>query len=250
MSAPVLLLLMCGIVLTGALLQRVAGMGLGMVAAPLLTLVLGPVAGVTVSNMAAVVVALLVLTAMRGHVDWRRYARLAPLILVGSVLGALAVRTAPKAWLDVLVGGSVLLALVATAVLGRRTALGQGTAGSVVTGLVAGFMNTTSGVAGPAMKAYALATRWEQQAFAATLQPVFFTANLASVITKTAAGAGPDPGLLPWWTWPAMAVAALCGVALGRPLSRRLGMAAAARIATTVAVTGAVAALVRGLLAL
>src|SRR5690606_1981117 len=121
----------------------------------------------TVSNMAAVVVALLVLTAMRGHVDWRRYARLAPLILVGSVLGALAVRTAPKAWLDVLVGGSVLLALVATAVLGRRTAVGHGTAGSVVTGLVAGFMNTTSGVAGPAMKAYALATRWEQQAFAA-----------------------------------------------------------------------------------
>lgn len=247
MTEPVLLLI-CGVVLTGALLQRVAGMGLGMVAAPLLTLLLGPVAGVTVSNMAAVVVALLVLGAMRGHVDWRRYARLAPLILVGSVVGALAVRAAPKAWLDVLVGGSVLLALVATAVLGRRTALGQGGATSVVTGLVAGFMNTTSGVAGPAMKAYALATRWEQQAFAATLQPIFFTANLASVVTKTALGAGPEPGLLPWWAWPAMGLAALCGVGLGGPLSRRLRMRTAARFATAVAVTGAVTALVRGLL--
>jgi uncharacterized protein len=244
------LLLICAVVLAGALLQRVAGMGMGLVAAPLLTLLLGPVAGVTVSNMAAVVVALLVLGALRGDVDWRRYARLAPLILVGSVVGALAVRSAPTAWLDVLVGGTVLLALVATAMLGRRTALGHGGAGSVVTGLVAGFMNTTAGVAGPAMKAYALATRWEQQAFAATLQPVFLTANLASVITKTAAGAGPEPGLLPWWGWPAIAVAALCGVGLGRPVSRRLGLTTAARIAMTVAVVGAVAALLRGLLAL
>ena len=247
---PGVLALICGIVLAGALLQRVAGMGLGMVAAPLCTLLLGPVAGVTVSNIAAVVVALLVLGALRGDVDWRRYGRLAPLILVGSVVGALAVRSAPKAWLDVLVGGSVLLALVATALLGRRTALGHRGATSFVTGLVAGFMNTTAGVAGPAMKAYALATRWDQRAFAATLQPIFFTANLASVITKTSLGAGPEPGLLPWWAWPALAAAALAGVALGRLVARRLPMRTAARVATTVAVAGAVTALVRGLVTL
>lgn len=247
---PVVLLLVCGTVLLGALLQRVAGMGLGMVAAPLLTLLLGPVAGVTVSNVAAVVVALLVLGALHRSVDWSRYARLAPLILVGSVLGALTVRSTPRAWLDVLVGGSVLLALLATAVLSRRTALGHGGGTSVVTGLAAGFMNTTSGVAAPAMKAYALATRWDQQAFAATLQPVFITANLASLVTKTTLGAGPEPGVLPWWAWPALALAALGGVALGRPLATRLGPGTAARIATTVAVTGAVTALVRGLLAI
>lgn len=247
---PGVLALICGIVLLGALLQRVAGMGQGMVAAPLCTLLLGPVAGVTVSNVAAVVVAVLVLGALREDVDWGRYRRIAPLILVGSVVGALAVRSAPKAWLDVLVGGSVLLALLATAALSRRTALGHGGATSLVTGLVAGFMNTTSGIAGPAMKAYALATRWDQRAFAATLQPVFLTANLASLVTKTTLGAGPEPGLLPWWAWPALALAALCGVGLGRPVARRLRMQTAARAATAVAVVGAVTALARGLLTL
>src|SRR5690606_24760963 len=118
------------------------------------------------------------------------------------------------------------------------------------TGLVAGFMNTAAGVAGPAMKAYALATRWDQRSFAATLQPVFLVANASSVVTKMLVGAGPDPGLVPWWSWPALAVAALLGVQLGRPVSRRLSMRTAARIATAVALTGAVTALVRGLVTL
>lgn len=244
-----LVVLVCGIVVVGALLQRVAGMGLGMVAAPFLTLLLGPVAGVTLSNAAAVVVALLVLAALHKNVDWRHYARLAPLILVGSVLGALAVRSAPTAWLDVLIGSTVLLALLATAVLGRRTSLDHPAAG-VGVGLAAGFMNTTSGVAGPAMKAYALATRWEQRAFAATLQPVLLTANLASLVTKTSLGARPEPGLLPWWVWVALPLSALVGVGLGAPLSRRLGLGTAARIATAVAVVGGLLALTRGLVRL
>src|SRR5690606_6510091 len=109
------LLLIGGMVAVGALLQRVAGMGMGMVAAPLLTLLLGPVTGVTTSNAAAVVVAVLVLSALHRDVDWGRVLRLAPLIVVGSALGALAVRSAPTAWLDVLVGGSVLLALATSA---------------------------------------------------------------------------------------------------------------------------------------
>ena len=243
------LLLMCGTVCLGALLQRTAGMGLGMVAAPLLTLLLGPVAGVTTSNMAAVAVALLVLRDLRHHVDWRRYAALAPLIVVGSVLGALAVRSTPAAWLDVLVGGSVLLALVAGGVLARRTEIRlPGT--SVVAGLAAGFMNTTSGVAAPAMTAYSLATRWEHRAFRATLQPVFLTANLTSLLTKGLLGAAPAPGVLPVVIWPALAAAAVLGVLLGRPVARRLSARAAARTALVLATVGACAALVRGLLSL
>ena len=76
-------------------------------AGALATLLLGPVTGVTVSNAAAVVVALLVLGALRRHVDWRGFRRLAPLIVLGSIGGALAVRSTPKSWLDILVGGSV-----------------------------------------------------------------------------------------------------------------------------------------------
>ena len=110
MSALVVLGVVVAFVI-GAGLQRIAGMGLGLVAAPSLSLMLGPVAGVTMSNLGAIVAAALILGAMRAHVDWGRFARIGPLIAVGAVAGALVVREVDPAWLDVVLGASVLLAL-------------------------------------------------------------------------------------------------------------------------------------------
>ncbi|GAA1875196.1 sulfite exporter TauE/SafE family protein [Myceligenerans crystallogenes] len=241
------LLAACGACVLGAGLQRVAGMGLGMVAAPVLTLFLGPAAGVLVSNVAAVVTSLLVLRALRDRVDWRRFAALLPLMVVGSVLGALMVRAADTAWLDVVVGGSVLLALAASAAL-RRAARVRGRGAAVVTGLAAGFMNTTSGVAAPAWAAYALATRWEHRSFAATLQPLLLAMNLMSVATKLLLGSVPAGGAPAWWVWPVLACAVGAGVAAGAWCARRVPARVAARVAVGVAVAGAATALVRGLL--
>ena len=237
----------CAAVVLGAGLQRVAGMGLGMVAAPVLTGLLGASVGVLVSNVAAIVTALLILRAMRDRVDWRRVVTILPLMLVGSVLGALTVREANSAWLDVIVGGSVLAALVASALLRRRVRV-KGRSMAVVTGLAAGFMNTTSGVAAPAWTAYALATRWDHRSFAATLQPLLIVMNTLSVATKLGLGAIP-PGAVPaWWGWPVLLAAVLGGVGIGTVLARRILTRVAARIALAVAVAGAVTALTRGLL--
>lgn len=246
---PTALIAACAAVLLGAGLQRVAGMGLGMVAAPVLTVLLGASVGVLVSNLAAIVTALLILRALRDRVDWRRVTTVLPLMVVGSTVGALTVREADSAWLDVIVGGSVLTALAASAVLRRRVHLtGRGVA--VGTGLAAGFLNTTSGVAAPAWTAYALATRWDHRSFAATLQPLLVFMNTLSVITKLGFGAIP-PGSVPqWWVWPVLLVAVLAGVAVGTALARRIPTRIAARIALTVAVAGAVTALTRGLLTL
>ncbi|MGW2094209.1 TSUP family transporter [Promicromonospora sukumoe] len=239
----------CVAVVLGAGLQRVAGMGVGMVAAPVLTVFLGASVGVLVSNVAAVVTALLILRALRDGVDWRRVFTILPLMLVGSVLGALTVREADTAWLDVIVGGSVLLALGASAVLRRRVRI-KGRSVAVVTGLAAGFMNTTSGVAAPAWTAYALATRWDHRSFAATMQPLLVVMNVMSVVTKLSLGAIP-PGSAPaWWVWPVLLAAVLGGVAFGNLLARRLSTRTASRLAVTVAVAGAVTALTRGLLTL
>lgn len=236
----------CAAVVLGAGLQRVAGMGLGMVASPVLALLLGPVTGVFVSNAGAVVAAFLVLGAMRAHVDWPRFGRIVPLVVVGSVLGALAVRTFPVTWLDVLVGGSVLLALAASVLL-RRRELAPSTAAAVGAGLTAGFMNTTSGVAAPAMTAYAVATRWEHRAFVATLQPVLVVANLSSLATKTLLGDVADDLGLPWWTWPVVAGGVALGVWLGGLLARRVRSRVARRVAVTIAAVGATSTLVRGI---
>lgn len=239
----------CVAVVVGASLHRVAGLGLGMVVAPVLTLVMGPVAGVTVSNGAAIVTSLLVLAAMRAHVDWRRFLRLVPLIVVGSLLGALAVRHVDTAWLDVLVGASVLLAIGATLLLRRHRPGIDGPVKGVSVGLAAGFMNTTCGVAAPALTAYALATGWEHRRFAATLQPVLITANLTSLLTKALVGALPMSGTLTWWVWP-LAVAGVClGVGLGSVVAGVVSARTAARVTVAVSSAGAAAALVRGLLA-
>lgn len=239
----------CAAVVLGAGLQRVAGMGLGMVAAPVLTVFLGASVGVLVSNVAAIVTALLILRALRDRVDWRRVVTILPLMLVGSVLGALTVREADSAWLDVIVGGSVLTALAASAVLRRRVRV-KGRSVAVATGLAAGFMNTTSGVAAPAWTAYALATRWDHRSFAATLQPLLVVMNTMSVATKLGFGAIP-PGSVPeWWVWPVLLVAVLVGVGTGTALARRIPTRIASRIALTVAIAGALTALGRGLLTL
>lgn len=240
---------LCAAVVVGACLHRVAGLGLGMVVAPVLTLVMGPVAGVTVSNGAAIVTSLLVLGAMHAHVDWGRFARLVPLIVAGSLVGALAVREIDPAWLDVLVGGSVLVALTATLTLSRLRAGVDGPVKGVSAGLAAGFMNTTCGVGGPALTAYALATGWDHRRFAATLQPILITANLTSLVTKALVGAAPAPGVLPWWVWPVAAAGVCVGVGLGTLLARVVSVRVAAGLTVVVASTGAAAALVRGLLA-
>jgi uncharacterized membrane protein YfcA len=239
----------CLAVVVGAGLQRVAGMGLGLVAAPVLTVFLGASVGVLVSNVAAIVTALLILRALRDRVDWRRVVTILPLMLVGSILGALTVREADPAWLDVIVGGSVLVALAASALLRRRVRI-RGRSVAIATGLAAGFMNTTSGVAAPAWTAYALATRWDHRSFAATLQPLLVVMNTMSVVTKLALGAIPAGSAPAWWVWPVLLVAVLAGVALGTVLARRVPTRVASAIALTVAVAGAVTALTRGLLTL
>ncbi|HEV6952006.1 MAG TPA: sulfite exporter TauE/SafE family protein [Promicromonospora sp.] len=233
-------------VLVGAGLQRVAGMGLGLVAAPVLTVLLGASVGVLVSNVAAIATALLVLRALRDRVDWRRVGTILPLMLVGSLLGALTVREADSAWLDVIVGGSVLVALAASALLRRRVRI-SGRPVAVLTGLAAGFMNTTSGVAAPAWTAYALATRWDHRSFAATMQPLLLVMNTMSVATKLGLGAIPAHATPAWWVWPVLLACVGTGVLLGTVLSRRVPTPVASRIALLVALAGALTALVRGL---
>lgn len=233
----------------GAALQRVAGMGLGLVAAPSMSLVLGPLAGVTMSNVAASVAAAVLLVVLRRDVDWHRFAGVAPLLVVGSAVGAVVVGRVDTGVLDVVLGSSVLIAIAAALGLQRHlNATGRFTA--LTSGAVAGFMNTTAGVAAPAMAVYAVASRWDQRSMAATLQPVFLLANLTAITAKAVAGATPGADVVPWWGWLTAVAAVPVGVLVGGLVVRRVSLGAARATALTVATAGGVLALVRGLLAL
>ncbi len=249
MTAAVLAAILAAVIV-GSALQRISGMGLALVAAPILSLLLGPIAGILVINLSTVVSSTLIAIAVWRDVQWRMYLLLGPTAVLGSIPGALLVREAPLAWLDVIVGATVLLGLAVSLRLHRAPAM-SGPVPAVLAGVGAGFMNTTAGVAGPAMTIYALASRWEQRGFAATLQPIFLTIGVISFGTKVALGAtgeGGVAGLLPWWVWPLVVAGLVGGVAAGGRLAPRVGPRRARTLAVSVAVVGAAVALGRGLL--
>ncbi len=244
-SAPVLAAIVVVFVF-GAGLQRIAGLGMGLVVAPILTLMLGPVTGVTLSNAGAVMTTMLVLGALRRDVDWPQFRALAPLIVLGSVLGAFAVRELSASWLETLVGVSILVALALTLAADGHIRL-RGRAVAVTAGTVGGFMNATAGVAGPAMTIYAVATRWEQRSFAATLQPILLTANLTALVGKGLVGSVPLADLLVWPVWIAVGCAVPAGVLAGGYLKRWVDNRLARRTAVLIAALGGIVTLVRGL---
>lgn len=234
------------IVLLGAGVQRVSGMGLGLVAAPILAVLLGPVEGILVSNVLAVINASMTTVVRHRDVDWRQFALISPALVVGAV---------PAAWLLTVAATPVLLVSVGVLML---VALGLSTLGQsrippvrtratpLIAGVAAGFMNTLAAIAAPALTVYAQATRWEQRSFSATLQPIFLVAGIISVAVKVLGGAA-DLDNTAVWVWPAGIGGMICGILLGSLLSTHIPTTTARRIALFIATAGAVVVLARGI---
>ena len=149
------LLVIAVVALVGACLQRVSGMGLGLIGAPVLSLIVGPVAGVLIINVLATVNAIFQTLSVRDNVDWRKFWLIGPVMLVGAIPGAWVVHNTPTAPLQVIVGGLVLLGLTVTTVMPEHVRI-DGRRYAMASGAVGGFMNTLAGIAGPAITVYAL----------------------------------------------------------------------------------------------
>ena len=235
------LLLALAAVLVGTVLQRVSGTGVGLVVAPVLSLLMGPGAGVLATNAATTCSGFLITLSVRRLVEWRHAAVL--------VAAALVVRVVPAGWLQVAVGLVVLAGLAitrfspATPYASRRTA-------AVPAGVLGGFFNATAGVAAPAMVIYSRVTRWDQVRFAATMQPVFMGMGALSTVSKLLAGVHfslPVPVVA---ALAALVATVLVGIAVGTWLSRHLSKATAQKLAMGLAATGGVVVVVRGALTL
>ncbi|ADB77512.1 sulfite exporter TauE/SafE family protein [Geodermatophilus obscurus] len=232
-------------VAVGAGTQRITGLGFALVAAPFLVLLLGPFAGVLVVNVLGVAASVLVLVQVRRDVELRRGLLLSAPALVAVVPGAWVARHTAPAVLQVLVGGCVVVALLAVLAAGRRTgagpASGTGTAPALLAGAASGFMNATAGVGGPALTVYAVATRWPQRAFAATAQLCFTVVGSATVAAK---------GLpsLPVADWAVAAAALGVGLVAGTALAAHVSPTRARTAALSLALVGGVATVVDGVL--
>lgn len=233
----------------GAALQRISGMGMGLIAAPVLSLLLGPVDGVIMVNLIAIVNALTTSVGMRRDIDWRKFAPVAGALIIGVVPGAWIIPRVNADALMVLVGLLLLVALSVVTIGKRYVPRVEGVVPAAVAGAVGGFMNTLSGVAGPAITVYSQAARWDQRTYAATLQPIFVVAGALSFGVKEFTGAADVAAIAPE-LWVSTLVALGVGIAVGSRLAHRVPSARARKLALGLAFFGGATVLVRGLVGL
>ncbi|SDN18241.1 hypothetical protein SAMN05216355_10191 [Actinomyces ruminicola] len=235
----------CGaaaVILLGAMVQRVTGMGLALVAAPFIVLVLGPNLGVQTLQVVGITVCTINAWSLRGNVDWRRAAVLIACAALGIIPGTWVARVLPTAWLSVVIGVLVAAALLLSRLV-RRNPVFEDPHGRVVAGMVSGFMNVTAGVGGPPMVIYASTNRWAYAGYLATIQVYFLGISTLSLL-------GRGLPVLPWPVWALLAVSVIVGLSLGRLIASRIDERTADRAIFAVALVGAVSTAVQGVLAL
>lgn len=233
------------IVVFGCTMQRLSGMGLGLVAGPVVSLLLGPVEGILVVNVLAVVNAALITATTWRNIDLRKFLTVGSTMILGAVPGALVIRAISTDLLQVLVGGTLLVALAVVTFGLRWVPTPHGRFPALVAGAVGGFMNTLAGIAGPAITVYAQAARWDHRIYAATLQPLFVVGGALSVIIKLVTGAGSLGGVNPW-IWPVGLLGMVVGIACGARLSQVVPKHRAHTLALALAAFGGLVVLVRG----
>lgn len=245
-----LTLLIVALVVGGAL-QRVTGMGFGLVAGPFVVLAVGPLEGVLLVNLVGASSALLIFGRVSRGVDWRRYAWLATGSVSASVPAALLLRNASGPALEVTVGLVVVLAMTLALVTSRLSGTGRRFRAEarrplLLTGVASGFGSVAAGVGGPPLAVYAVLDRWDPRRFAATAQPFFLTNAVAAMVAKLVFTDASFPALSAW-EWAVIVVAAGGGIGLGELLAPHLSREATRRVLVVLAYAGGVAALVRGL---
>ncbi|WP_027018526.1 sulfite exporter TauE/SafE family protein [Corynebacterium massiliense] len=232
-------------IFAGACLQRVSGMGIGLVGGPVLMLILGPVQGILVVNVFACINAMVTTMTVRDHVDWRRFWLIAPVMVFGSIPAALLISNMDTGPLLIVVGGALVAALAVVTFGKRFVPVLHGPGAAISAGVLGGFTNTLAGAAGPVIAVYAQAARWPTYVYTATLQPIFFVGGLISVLVKLGFGAG-GMASVDWVIWPAAFVGMFAGIVVGGWLAGKIDRENAHRLSLIVAVLGALSAMIRG----
>lgn len=236
------LVLACSAAFVAAVIQRITGLGFVLVLVGPIVLLYGPLEGVTIGVLLALVASLAAIPLVWKQIEWRRAWWLIWPGLLAAPFGALLVRVLPESALLLLIAAMAYFALLA----GRMPALSaslRGRTGAVVAGSAAGFMHVASGLSGPPLAAYAVGDGWPQRRFAASVQVIFAVFSVVSVALR-GLPASPAPDV---WT---LVAATAGGIAIGTILSRHVAPRIARTAMLAIAWAGATVVLVRGILAL
>ncbi|MBM7439641.1 sulfite exporter TauE/SafE family protein [Streptomyces sp. HB132] len=220
--------LLCVTVGVGALLQVSIGFGLGMIAAPVFSLVDPALAPAAVLLLAGGVTATGLLRE-RDRADLRGCGWALLGRVPGVLAGTLLVVALPARYLALLIAG-VVLAGVAVSMAGYVPR--QRWSAVVLAGMASGLMGTATSVGGPPM----VWQRLRGPELRATMSAFFLAGSLMSLAALTAAGAVGAHALRGAVL---LAPAAVAGVLLSRQLTHRLNARRTRIAATALAIAGA-----------
>ncbi|QXQ10983.1 sulfite exporter TauE/SafE family protein [Paeniglutamicibacter sp. Y32M11] len=244
-----LIFVVLGMVVIGAIAQRVAGLGFAMLVSPFLVIMLGAHEGVFLVNICGVLSSAIIMPRVWKDIDWSMFRWLCSFSIIGSVIGALLAGALPAAPLSIVVGAVVLAALLLSLILARANVTVSGQLPKSSAGFLSGLTNAMAGVGGPAVSAYAVLARWPQRPFAATLQPFFVVTGLISIGMKFITTPAALP-VMPLWAWIGVAVFIWVGVFIGERVQRVVSDKHARFFVLCIAFLGAITALISGLRAL
>ncbi|OLZ64391.1 hypothetical protein AV521_35605 [Streptomyces sp. IMTB 2501] len=230
---------LAAIVLLGASVQWLTGMGFALVAVPALVLLLGPADGVVLANCAAGAISVVGLAG-----GWRRVrpAAMVPLCLAAACTvpaGAWMTRQLPRPVL-LLVMGALVTVAVLLVLRGARVPALRGGAGAVTAGALGGFMNAAAGVGGPPVSLYALNAGWTVREFVPNAQFYGVAVNAFSLAANgTPRLTGPQ--------WAVTGAAMTIGALTGHTIAARIPERRARHLVLTLALAGGATAMTKGL---
>lgn len=234
----------------GTILQRISGTGVALVASPFLSAIFGPVQGILISNLINGVGSLMLCVPMLKDVDWGKFLGLAGFALLGEMVGAQVVHLVPAPWMQLVVGGTVVLAMVTTWLSGKRLPHVRLIPALPITGFLGGILMATAGLGAPATVIFARLIRWDQKHFAATMQPLFSAMAFGAFLTKRLMGVPFDTAWVDPFHLGGFAIALIAAVIIGSRLSIHVPSKQARDLAFLLAGTGAVIATIRGIVGL
>ena len=225
--------------LAGATVQSLVGLGLGLVAAPVITLV-EPRLMPELMLWLACILPLLTLAAEREDIDWRGLGWSMPTRVAGTVVGVYAVVLLSPQLLGVLVGAMVL---VAVALTWRAVVVPLTRSSLLVAGAVSGVAGTATSIGGPPM---AILYQHQPPRTIRTTLAVYFVVGAALSLVGLGVAGQLDPAvlLLALALMPVLGV----GAVVGRLLRPRLPAARVRAVVLLVCGSSALVLLVRSLL--
>lgn len=159
------------VVLVAALLQAATGMGFGILAGPILLIVMGDTAAIQVTIVLSTIPSLILVRRSLDAADPALLKHLLGGAAVGLVVGALIFATATVTDLTWGAAAAVLaMAVLSTGVHERRVTVRRNSVtGRLLTGLMSGVMTATLAMPGPPVAAWASATGLDKARTRATL---------------------------------------------------------------------------------